>query len=308
MRILVAVCVTACLTVVLGGTSDAVIYGLKSEDSYNNPSKGQVSGAPTRLFSFAEGGAAFTDIGLVRVSGTGIDADGLALSPSASLFAFQLTEVNDFTGVPRTSRLVSIDPSTAVASVIGSGSWLARDIRGAAFDASGSLWAVDARNDQLLTVNPATGAVVGTPVGLTSGGGAFDLGSTCDIAFLSSGGLYLISGTNIYAVNAVTGSLSLLYTDTGYGYAGAAFSIGAHYGDLFTYEINGADDIYRLDAAFARTTVFANIIPSFNAGRGDLAGPLDASGGGIIPEPLTMLGMFLGLGSVGAYIRRRRSA
>ena len=27
-----------------------------------------------------------------------------------------------------------------------------------------------------------------------------------------------------------------------------------------------------------------------------------------IPEPLTMLGMFLGLGSVGAYIRRRRSA
>ena len=28
----------------------------------------------------------------------------------------------------------------------------------------------------------------------------------------------------------------------------------------------------------------------------------------IVPEPLTMLGMFLGLGSVGAYIRRRRSA
>ena len=28
----------------------------------------------------------------------------------------------------------------------------------------------------------------------------------------------------------------------------------------------------------------------------------------LIPEPLTMLGMFLGLGSIGAYIRRRRSA
>jgi len=26
----------------------------------------------------------------------------------------------------------------------------------------------------------------------------------------------------------------------------------------------------------------------------------------VVPEPLTMLGMFLGLGSVGAYIRRRR--
>ena len=30
--------------------------------------------------------------------------------------------------------------------------------------------------------------------------------------------------------------------------------------------------------------------------------------GPVIPEPLTMLGMFLGLGSVGAYIRRRRRA
>ena len=28
----------------------------------------------------------------------------------------------------------------------------------------------------------------------------------------------------------------------------------------------------------------------------------------VVPEPLTMLGMFLGLGGVGAYIRRRRQA
>ena len=30
------------------------------------------------------------------------------------------------------------------------------------------------------------------------------------------------------------------------------------------------------------------------------------SGNGVIPEPLTMLGLFLGLGGIGAYIRRRR--
>jgi len=36
---------------------------------------------------------------------------------------------------------------------------------------------------------------------------------------------------------------------------------------------------------------------------------LDFEGSGtVVPEPLTMMGMFLGLGSVGAYIRRRRRA
>jgi hypothetical protein len=33
---------------------------------------------------------------------------------------------------------------------------------------------------------------------------------------------------------------------------------------------------------------------------------IDLLGTGVIPEPLTMLGVFLGLGSLGAYIRRRR--
>jgi hypothetical protein len=35
---------------------------------------------------------------------------------------------------------------------------------------------------------------------------------------------------------------------------------------------------------------------------------IDMIGSGTIPEPLTMLGTFLGLGSLGAYIRRRRMA
>ena len=34
----------------------------------------------------------------------------------------------------------------------------------------------------------------------------------------------------------------------------------------------------------------------------------DLLGSGTVPEPVTMLGMFLGLGSVGAYIRKRRMA
>lgn len=251
------------------------------------------------MFSFVEDGSNFTDIGLVSVSGTAIDADGLALSSTAGLFAFQLTEVNDKTGVPRKSKLISINPSTAAASVIGG--WLERDIRGAAFDMSGSLWAIDALNDELLEVNPATGAVVGTPVGLKSGGTAFNVGNACDIALSPVGTPYVTNGGYIYNLNAATGALSLVRTDSGQAFAGAAFSIGAHYGDLFTYEINGTDDIYHHDATsgFVRSSAYTNIISSYNAGRGDLAALA-------VPEPLTMLGMFLGLGSVGAYIRKRR--
>ncbi|MCH9672295.1 MAG: hypothetical protein K0U93_12675 [Gammaproteobacteria bacterium] len=67
----------------VGPNSSAALFGLKSCGS-NSPS---CTGAltpnslpPTRLYSFAEDGSAFTDVGAVTANGTLIDADGLALS------------------------------------------------------------------------------------------------------------------------------------------------------------------------------------------------------------------------------------
>ena len=44
---------------------------------------------------------------------------------------------------------------------------------------------------------------------------------------------------------------------------------------------------------------------SFTFQTPDGAGP-EIFGGNIVPEPLTMLGVFLGIGGLGNYIRRRR--
>ncbi|MBM4017113.1 MAG: PEP-CTERM sorting domain-containing protein [Planctomycetes bacterium] len=57
----------------------------------------------------------------------------------------------------------------------------------------------------------------------------------------------------------------------------------------------------RRGPVFQRSTLYANIIPSFNAGRGDLAAQP-------VPEPLTLAGAGLGLGCLAAYLRRRRGA
>ena len=303
----ISLCTALALIVALGSTADAVIYGLKSEDHY--ASKGQFSGAPTHLFRFAEDGSGYTDLGAVKLGGVKIDADGLGWSYAHGLLAFQLTEADDSNNVARDSRLISINQQTGVATVIGS--WLTgRDIRGAACDTADRLWVIDARNDQLLQINPTTGAIVGSPVGLTLGGSPHATQySSQDLAVRTDGTFYLVDldlvvnpwAGVIYTLNEQTGALTLVHSDTSQQLVGAAFSLAAQDDDLFAFEVGGTDDIYRydVDSSFSRTTLYENIIPSLNAGRGDLAGL-------IIPEPLTMLGMFLGLGSVGAYIKRRR--
>jgi hypothetical protein len=296
---LAALAVAVGLLLSLSGGAEATTYGLKSADYYG--SKGQVSGAPTRLFSFAENGSGLTDLGTVKLNGTSsMDADGLAISPMHGLLAFQLTEANDAQGVPRDSRLVSIDPLTARATAIGG--WLDDvDVRGAVFDLSDTLWAVDARGNCLLTIDPATGAVTGSPLGLTLGGAAFDVPNGADLAVRTDGTFYLAAVEKIYALNPATGELVEKRTDAGLQLAGVAFSLAAPGSDdLFAFEVNGTDDLLRYDAdsAFARTVLRSNIIPAFNAGRGDLAAL-------IIPEPVTMAGLALGIGSLATYLRRR---
>jgi len=63
------------------------------------------------------------------------------------------------------SQLVSIDAGTAAATRIGA-PLVGREIRGAMFDGLDRLWVIDRANNELLRIDPATGAPVGAPVPL----------------------------------------------------------------------------------------------------------------------------------------------
>lgn len=143
----------------LTATADSLVYGLKSCAGCIG---GGTSSAPTNLFAFKEDGSRFIDIGPVALGGNGIDADALALSPRYGLLAFELKKSN---GVTISSSLISIDRNTAQASVIGQ-PLNGRDLRGAVFDHADRLWVLDAANNEVLQIDPATGAIVGTPLKL----------------------------------------------------------------------------------------------------------------------------------------------
>ena len=175
-----------------------------------------------------------------------------------------------------------------MASTIGS-LLSGRDIRGAVFDLSDTLWALDAASDELLQINPSTGAVVGPPVALMLGGNAFDLSDVTDIAVALDNTFFVANSSDFYTLDILSGALTLVHTDVLQGFAGITFSIGAPEEDLFVNDVNGSEDIfsYAVDSGFSQTTLHENFIPTFNSGRGDLAAA--------IPEPSSMLLLSLGL-------------
>jgi hypothetical protein len=266
-------------------SSAGLVYGLKAATGGGI----SYSIAPTRLFSFqttpvASFGCCFSDIGAVTFANapinTPIDADGLAISPLHGLKAFELQKNgNNVSG----SRLIDLNPITAVASVpattpsrpVLSG----RNIRGAAFDASNRLWALDSNSDQLLEIDPNAGTVLSqTPLLLNNI--PFPLGFTTDLAIHRNGTFYITNASFIYTVNA--GVLTQVHSDMGEGLNGAAFDSDLGVDALFAHEVNFSDDIHRYDLAlgFFKSTPFPNIIPLVNSGGGDLAS--------IVPEPASI--------------------
>jgi len=316
---LVIASVVGCSTLVfsVGSQAQAAIFGLKSCGS-GSPgvcSSGNVPNSlpPAHLFSFEEDGSQFTDIGAVNIGGTEIDADGLALSSTHGLLGFELVK-SGFSTVG--STLISINPNTAVATPIGS-NLNGRDIRGAVFDQFDNLWALDAQNDEVLQIDPATGSVVNTPISLTLSGNLFNLSSVSDIAVKADVTFFIVdftnsSGSSIYTLNTGNGSLTLVHTDSTVGLdgnitgaAGAAFSSETPPDALFTYDAVFDEDIFRydIDSGFSRTLLYSDVINSFNAGRGDLASITPTEP---VPEPLTILGSATALG-FGALLKRESS-
>ncbi len=276
---------------VFSAQAQVTIFGLKSCGS-GSPGfcgSGTIPDSlpPTNLFSFQDNGSGFVDHGAVTLSGSGIDADGLAFSQSQGLLAFELQK----SGTATTgSTLISIDPNSALAT--GIGSFLSgRDIRGAVFDQSDSLWALDAANDELLNIDTATGAVLGSPVGLNIAANAFNLSDVSDIAVRLDGSFYVGNDSDIYTLDIGSGELTLANTDSVQGFSGMAFANDTPQDALLAFDVNGFEDIFRydLDAGFSQSTLFLNIIPSYNSGRGDLAAFTP------IPEPSTTVMLGFGL-------------
>ena len=287
----------AAIFIVLTGSAQAgLIWGLKSAAS-SVPSQ-----PPTHLFNFPDTGVGpLVDVGAVTLGGADIDADALAYSPDLGLLAYQLTDSG--------SQLISIDSVTAAATAIGS-LQPARQMRGAAFDGSGTMWVLDAGGTGLLlmTVNPGNGNL-GPAVPLTFPVGSDPYTDVVDLAFQPGVGVaYLTAGllngsSGIFAMNLSTGALTLLYADNANaadGYppmlVGAAFSYSSE--TLFGYDVNYWEDILAYNpAGFARTQPYANILAQFNAGRGDLA-----SG---TPEPGTLV-LALGGLALAIVVKRKR--
>ena len=254
------------------------IYGLKSQNG-----GGGAVGTPTHLFSFLPDGSDLIDHGRIQVDGTDIFfADGLALSHVYGLVAFEREQTTTDT------RLIRIDPISAAAEPLGVFTSTLEGVRGAVFDRDEVLWAVDATTDELVRIDPDNWQEVsGSRQSLTLDGSAFVVNETADLAIHEDGTMYLVVREDFYTVNAGTGALTLVHTDTVIdpdngtppAHFGSTFAQGHDPAQLFTGDAQGADDVfvYDLDASFARTELISDILPTtsggseFNAGQGDLA-------------------------------------
>ena len=239
-------------------------WGLKTHDPTSQP--------PTTMFWFDENGANYRELPRVTLGGVEIEADGLALSPQGGLFAFQ---VNTGGG----SRLLSLNPTTAVATAIGpvlSG----RDLRAATFTLSGRLLVFDYTQRQLLEIDPVTGGQVGSGVPLSTIGDFTTSGG--DLTQMPDGTLVFAYNELLYRLDPRTGTLTQLHRDPAPfpdSYppycCGIACVAGSDPQDkLFGFEASLNDSVYHYlpSAGFARSLLYDNVVPSYNAGRGDLAG------------------------------------
>jgi hypothetical protein len=275
-------------------TAQAEIFGVKTLDP---------SDAPATLFSLDDNGENFSVIGTVKLNNHEIDVDALAQDAAGTLYGFQVAD-------GAWSRLITIDTATAEASVVGV-TLFSSNLRGAMFTNDGRLFVLDADNNGLFQVDPATGQTQGWGVPVTVGGQAFDL-NNADLAQRMDGSTVLVDGSNagsrFYTIDLDTGEMVHLHSDWAKGPEGVPVDIAgialSPYGDnperLVAYDIKYKDDIFHYDPtnSWARTTALLNIIPQYGAGRGDLAGP-------VVPEPAT-LGL-LGFGGL-AILRQRKRA
>ncbi len=263
---LVLVMVLSAAAVASAGVGVPPVWGLKSKDPLSEP--------PCTLYSFSPVGGPFVSHGQVTLATVPIDVDGLAVAGDGTLYGFQVEGGQ--------SRLVTLDPSTAYATVVGP--YLSdTDLRGAAFTDTGRLVVLDAAADAVRAVDPATGQFVGPTMPVTLDGDPMPIHNFTDIT-QGPDGRYLIvghPGNALYWVDLPSGEAVHAHTETVAlldgippTFAGLAFGPEpTHSAMLYAYDVDWDDDILAYDTAdaFSRTQPYADILNSYNAGRGDLA-------------------------------------
>ncbi len=239
------------------------VWGLKTHDPNSQP--------PTTMFYFDENGANYLELGRVTLAGAEIEADGLAMPPAGGLFVFQVDAAGG-------SRLLALNSTTAVASVVGP-VLPGRNVRGATFTLSGRLLAFDFAAKELIEVSPASGLEIGPAVPLSANLALIHTGG--DLTQMPDGSLLFAYNEFVYRLDPRTGTLVPIYEDKAplldgnipfcCGIACAPGSAPAN--KVFGYEATMYDDVYQYlpSSGFARTQLYNNVVPSYNAGRGDLA-------------------------------------
>jgi hypothetical protein len=238
-------------------------WGIKTHDP--------ISQAPTTMFWFDENGTNYRELACVTLTGAQIEADGMAMSPAGALFAFQ---VNTAGG----SRLLSLNPSNAVAAIIGP-VLTGRDIRGATFTLSGRLLAFDCALRELVEINPDTGLQVGDAVPLSTN---VSFTTTAgDLTQMPDGSLLFAYHDFLYALDSRTGTLTPLYQDkTSLPDGNVPYCCGIACvpgsdpaNKLYCYEASQDDSVYQYlpSSNYTRLLLVNNVVPGYNAGRGDLA-------------------------------------
>ena len=245
-----------------------LIWGVKSHDPLSQP--------PATLFSFTTTGA-FSNVGVVKLDNTQIDVDGLAMNSQLQLYGFKVT----YPAV--SSQLILIDKTTANATAVGP-VLTDRDIRGATFDHEGRLLVLDAAQDKLLQIDPATGEILETLAQLDS------LTNLCDITQQRDGTFMIVNVTSFTRLTLIRKNNNVaydFYTETNPGQENFSINMAglavADFGTdpdlLYMFDVGEDEDIYTYQynydpqTRFNRQTLIADLIPNYNAGRGDIAAP-----------------------------------
>jgi hypothetical protein len=178
------------------GFAGSTLYGFKVVNS----------GTPAELITINPAtGALISNIGIVTLSGTPISLTDMAIQPGTNTIYGTTSILNG-----ASNRLVTINPATAVATLIGApvpaGAFLS-----IAFAPSGTLYGL--RTNQasgLLTINPATGAVL-TSTTLSTVIGAEGLGFDPASGFVYASECCQVGlGNNLYRINPATGATTAI--------------------------------------------------------------------------------------------------